>query len=456
MSAAGRYGRSAAGLIAGLLLGAALPLSAQEAPTVLTLERALELAREHNPAYLRAVAQADASGASVRAGFGAFLPSLNASVGWNGNQTTTTVGEDDFGRPIIGDSSVTFKSSGASQAVSSSITLFDGFQNVNNYRAAQASADAASAGVSQQAVAVEAEVARRFYAALQARRLIGVEEQLLEVSRRQLDATDRLFRVAARTEVDVLGAQVQVAQQEQALEQARGDARRADLLLAEAIGLEDHAELELAGALPAAFDPTAFDADSLVQVGFQQSPVLARARADAAEAGFSAGAAKGRYWPTITANASFSRSQNSRNFDSFFDFNPQDNRGVGVGLNVQIPIFNRFASRDAVAQAVARSRIADESLREAELQLERGIRSAFIDLSTAYRRLLLAQRAVDLSRRRLTMAQEQYQLGTIGFTDFQQIVTQTSQDARQLINAELEFSRALVTLEESVGGGVGR
>ena len=275
-------------------------------------------------------------------------------------------------------------------------------------------------------------------------------------ARRQLDATDRLFRVAARTEVDVLGAQVQVAQQEQSLEQARGDARRADLLLAEAIGLEDHAELELVGTLPAAFDPTAFDADSLVQVGFQQSPVLARARADAAEAGFSAGAAKGRYWPTITANASFSRSQNSRNFDSFFDINPQDNRGLGIGLNVQIPIFNRFASRDAVAQAVARSRVADENLREVELQLERSIRSAFIDLGTAYRRLQLAQRAVDLSRRRLTMAQEQYQLGTIGFTDFQQIVTQTSQDARQLINAELEFSRALVTLDESVGGGVGR
>jgi outer membrane protein len=439
-------------LVAGCLAVATTAVA--QAPTVLTLERALELARERNPAYLRSLAQADASGASVRAGFGAFLPSLNASVGWNGNRNTTSVGQDDFGRPIIGDSSVTFESSGANQGLSSSVTLFDGFQNVNNYRAAKASADAAGASVDQQAVAVEAEVARRFFSALQARRLISVEEQLLEVSRRQLDATDRLFRVAARTEVDVLGAQVQLAQQEQALEQARGDARRADLLLAETIGLEDQGELELVGTLPAAFDPTALDADSLVQIGFQQSPALARSRADAAQAGFSAGAAKGRYWPTVTANANFSRSQNSRNFDSFFDFNPQDNRGLGIGLNVQIPIFNRFSSRDAVAQAVARSRIADENLREAELQLERGIRSAYIDLVTAFRRLQLAQRAVDLSRRRLTMAQEQYQLGTIGFTDFQQIVTQTSQDARQLITAELEFSRALVTLEESVGGGV--
>jgi outer membrane protein TolC len=52
------------------------------------------------------------------------------------------------------------------------------------------------------------------------------------------------------------------------------------------------------------------------------------------------------------------------------------------------------------------------------------------------------------------MAQEQYQLGIIGFTDFQQIVTQTSQDARQLLSAEGEYARALVTLAELAGAGV--
>jgi outer membrane protein TolC len=247
---------------------------------------------------------------------------------------------------------------------------------------------------------------------------------------------------------------VQLAQQEQSLAQARGDARRADLLLAETIGLEEEHEFELIGALPASFDPASFDVDSLVRIGFEQSPVLARSRADAAQARFSASAAKGRYWPTVTASGNMSRSDNSPSLGSFFDVNPRTNRGLDFSLSIQIPIFNRFTTRNQVAQAVAQSRIADENLREAQLQLERSIRSAHIDLLTAFRSLELAQTAVDLSRRRLAMAQEQYQLGTIGFTDFQQIVTQSSQDARRLINAELEFARALVTLEESMGGGV--
>jgi outer membrane protein len=435
-----------------LLLVVTLPLAAQEVPQVLTLERALELARSRNPAYLRSLAQADAAGSGVRAGFGAFLPNLNANVGWNGSRNTTAIGEDDFGRPIVGDSTLTFQSSSASQSISTSMTLFDGLQNLNSYRASKASADAAYAGVEEQAAAVDAEVTRRFYGVVQAERLTTVEEALLDVSRRQLDATERLFRVAARDEIDVLGAQVQVAQQEQALEQARGDGRRSLLQLAEAIGLRDWAEFAVDGALPAPFDPAEIEADSLVAIAFRNSPTLAGARSSAARAAYAESAAKGRYWPSVSASASFSRSENSQSFDSFFSINPANNRGLGFGLTVQIPIFTRFQTQDAVAQAVAQSTIADESLREAELRLERGVREAQINLETAYRRLMLAQRSVELSRRRLAMAQEQYQLGTIGFTDFQQIVTQSSQDARQLINAELEFAGSLVTLEEQLGG----
>ena len=193
--------------VARVLVGLAMPsLALAQVPAQLTLEDALSIARARNPAYLRAVALADASGTEVRAGFGAFLPSLSANLSWSGNSRTIITGEDDFGQPVRLPDPLTFRSSAASQSVSSSLVLFDGLQNFNSWRAARAGASAAVEGVSYQAAAIDAEVSRRFYTALQARRLIEVEEQLLSVSRQQLDATERLFRVAARTEVDVLGA----------------------------------------------------------------------------------------------------------------------------------------------------------------------------------------------------------------------------------------------------------
>jgi len=453
MRPVGRHGGRVVAVPVGCLAAALLlagAARAQDSVTVLTLDRALALTRQYNPAYQRAVAQADASGASVRAGFGAFLPSLSASIGWNGNSSTIVSGQDDFGRPVELPEPLDYRSSSTSQGLSSSLTLFDGLQNLNNYRAAKSGADASYANVAQQEASVTAEVTRRFYSALQADRLIGVEEQILAVSRQQLEATERLFRVAARTEVDVLGAQSSVAQQEQALEQARGDARKARLSLTQLVGMADLGDVQLSGELPEPFDPTTLDADSLVATARRQSPAVAYAQANAAQAEYSASAAKGRYWPTVSARASFSRSMNLSSYEALFTFNPK-NRGFGFGIDVSVPIFTRFQTSDAVARANVQARSAQESLREAELQLAREVRSAHIDLVTAYRRLELAQRGLELSRRRLAMAQEQYQLGTIGFTDFQVIVTQSSEDARRLINAQLEFARATVTLEELVG-----
>ncbi len=439
-----------------LAAGAALlagPAAAQALPDTLTLDVALALAQEHNPSLRRAVVQADASGADVRAGFGAFLPTLNANLSFSGSRRTQVTGEDDAGRPVELPDPFTFRSSSSTQSLTGSWTLFNGFENINNYNAARAGADATSAGVDLAVTAVAAEVARRFYSALQAQRLIEVEEALLDVSRRQLDATERLFRVAARTEVDVLGAQVQLAQQEQALERARGDSRKARVSLAEQIGVDDWSAFEVAGEWPEALDPSVLRIDSLVGVAMERNPRITQREAEAAGAGYTATATKGRRWPVLSASGSVGRNEGQQSYGAVFDFNPQ-NSSLGFGLMLSWPLFTGFQTSQAITRASANAEVARETLREERLRLEREVRNANTDLVTAYRRLVLAERSVELSRRRLVMAQEQYELGTIGFTDFQQIVTQSSQDARAWLQAQLEYVRAGVTLEELLGQSV--
>ncbi len=437
-----------------LLLAAALLLpgsvAAQGLPDTLSLQTALGLAQDYNPALRRAVVQADASGADVRAGFGAFLPTLNANLGFSGSRTSTSTGTDTTGQAIKLPRPVSFQNSNASQNLSGQWTLFNGFENFNNYKASRAGAAATEAGVDVAGTAVAAEVTRRFYDALQARRLVEVEEALLEVSRRQLDATQRLFRVAARTEVDVLGAQVQLAQQEQALERARGDTKKSRVSLAEQIGIDDWSAFEVDGELPTEIDPSGLDVDSLVQVAMRSNPRIGQLQAEAAEADYTRTATKGRRWPVLTANASIGRSEGQVGYGDLFNFNPQDNN-VNFGLTVRWPLFTGFQTSQAVARASANAEVAHETLREENLRLEREVRNAHTDLVTAYRRLVLAGRSVELSQRRLGMAQEQYELGTIGFTDFQQIVTQSSQEARAWLQAQLEYSRAGVTLQDLLG-----
>ena len=105
---------------------AARNAEAQErVPTQLTLEEALSLAQRNNPAYRRALAQADVSGANVMASVGGLLPDLRASLSFNGSARTVFTGTDDFGRSVELPEAATFKSSSSSQGCGANGPTFD-------------------------------------------------------------------------------------------------------------------------------------------------------------------------------------------------------------------------------------------------------------------------------------------------------------------------------------------
>lgn len=428
---------------------------AQQVQGRLTLEDALRLARERNPSYRSAVARVDATGADVRAGWGAFLPSVSGGLSFSGFSTTRVTGEDDFGQPRELPDPITFQSSSASQFVQGELTVFDGLRNMNTLRAASAGSRAAEARMDAEALRLDAEVSRRFYDALRARQRMAIEERLLVARRDELDATRRLFQMAGRTQVDVLGAEIEVARQEQQLEAAQGEARKALLALAEVIGWEGEApqELEPAGEFPVPFDPATLDMEVLVSRAVEAHPQIAAALAVAAQASFSARAARGTRWPTLSAQAGFSRGITLSSYEALFDFNPR-NRSFGFGLSLQVPLFTRFRTSQSIAQATLQEQVAQEDLRQERLALERHVRSALIDLGNAYRTVQLAERSAELGRRRAEMAREQYRLATIDFTALQQVVRGAADEERAALVARAEFARALASVEELVGESV--
>jgi outer membrane protein len=440
-------------LLAGMLALAAGPATAQEQLPSMTLEQALAIARERNPEYQRFIADRNAAESGVRTGYGAFLPDVTANMRWSGSRNTTVTGTDDFGRSVELPQPVTFLSSFVSQDISASMTLFDGLQNVKQLRAARYDVDAADGGLRAAGVRVDAEVMRRFYDALRTELLIAVEEQLLESAQDRLSANERLFRVGSTDQVDVLGAQVDVARQEQALERAHGDAGKARLRVLQQLGvLDESLDFEPVGSLPQPFDPSIFDAESLVARAFDLSPTLSQADAQAAAARQRAGAARGRWLPTVSISGGYRRSLQEQDYSAFGQFNPKD-YGFNFGIGISLPIFNGFQTSDAVTQADVASTRAEETYRETRLAVEQGVRSAYIDLQNAYQSLVIQRRATELAVQRMELAREQFRLGsaTMTFTQLQTIIEQAANQERALVDAEYQFAVALVGLEEQVG-----
>ena len=436
---------------ASLAVGAGA-VSAQEIPATLDLRQALDLAETYNPAYKRAQTQLRSSRAQVLSSKGAFLPNLSASLSFSGFANTTGTAFNDFGEPVENPNPVTVTRSSTSQGIQTDITLFDGFRNVNQLRQANNDLDATGSGVELSLIQMEANVARSYFDALQRQRLIGVEERLLASANERFDINQRRFRAAAASQVDVLGAEVDAARQELSLDQAEGNASQAALRLLEQVGVNpDMTGLEVVGAFPEVFDPRErWDVDSLVAFALDAHPRVAQARFQQAAASNASSGARGARLPSLSARLSFGRSASLPGGAAWWDFNPSD-RSWNWGLNVSVPLFNRFQTSQQIASADAQRMSAEEDLRAARLLTEQEVRTGFIDLVNAFEGVQIARRALELSRQQLNFAQEQYRTGGTTFLQLQQVIDRASQEERQSVTAEYQFAIALVTLQERMG-----
>ncbi|MCZ6915631.1 MAG: TolC family protein [Gemmatimonadetes bacterium] len=438
-----------------LLCAAGPALAQQERPT-LTLEDAIRIAHERNPSYRRAMMQVNGSEAQVMSAWGQFLPTLNADLNWNGSRNTVFTGTDDFGGTLVQNQSRTITSSNVSQRVSTSLTLFDGLRNVNDLRAAKSGVVSADAWVAIEELRVDAEVSNAFYAALVAERRIEVEERLLGAARDNLDTQQRRFRIGASDRADVLGAEIDLARAEVALERAISDANKQRLVVLQRIGvLGEIVDFAPVGELPDVFEPSAFSVDEIVTIALQLHPSMAQSEANLMQAQRQSSSAKGARWPTISANGGFARSFSENGYAAFFDVNPQ-NRGFNFGLGVSIPILNNFSTSQAIAQAKVNEANAEETLWENRVSVEQSVRSALIDLQTAHQEYVTQTRATDLARRRLEISQEQFRAGALTFINLQTIINSLSQEERSLVNAHLTFLQAVVNLEQRVGQPIPR
>lgn len=421
-------------------------LSAQS----LSLEDALRLARENNPAYRRALNDALVADADVRASRGALLPSVNADLRFSGYTSSRVTGENDYGQPVKLPQAIDFKGSSAQQGVGLSMKLFDGWATLRDISAKCATSAAVDAKIAAEAARLDGDVKRQYYSALRAARLIAVEKQLLASARERLDRTERLLRVAGSSPVDVLGARAEVASHEQSVARAETEARKQILLLKEMLGMVGDADPHLTSGLPAVLEPGSLSKAEILATALQNSPLVLAADAAARAASKRASIAKAGRLPSVTANASYGRSMSLSSYDALFEMNPQ-NRGFNFGVSASIPLFNNFRTSLQIAQAEAGEADAREAGREARLRVERQVRAAFLDVENAHKLLELAERKAALSRERLELAQEQYRNGAMTFTELQNVIDRTAEAERQVVDARFAYANALVNLEEYAG-----
>uniref|UniRef100_UPI003F6C03A4 TolC family protein n=1 Tax=Polaribacter sp. TaxID=1920175 RepID=UPI003F6C03A4 len=262
------------------------------------------------------------------------------------------------------------------------------------------------------------------------------------ISKKQIEAADARFKAGAIAKGDLLNFQStaandlqNVVSQENALELAL--LNLAQLLQEPADGF-DVAPIDVGTPSANLFYKTS---NSVYNKSLNNMPEIARAKLAIENADINIAIAESAYYPTISASLGLSTNYG-------FNLNPptgfqnptfgsqlEDNLGYGAGFSVNIPIFNRFQTKNRITQSVINKEISETRLENQKLQLKQTIEQAFLDVKTALKTYEAAKISLEAQNEAFKNAQERYNYGAMTLFDFDLVRT-------RLVNAEAAMIRS--------------
>ncbi len=417
----------------GLLLLAAVATADPAAAQVqaVTLENAIEMALQVQPAMVQARGQVTSTAASKRENVGTWLPNISMGSGFSSNSTTRF--DQNTQRTVIG------SSQSYSANISASMVVFDGLSRLYDGKAAGADATAAGASLVNQRFQVMLQVKQAFFSALAADELARVSDTRIERAREQLKVAKEKLAAGTATRSDTLRSSVEVANARLQKLNAETQLATAGANLARLIGVD--------GSVSAVFDDrlliiSEIDTASIRQEALAQSPAIYQADAQARAAEAQHKASFGQYLPRVTASYSRSWAGNE-----FFDWNPSWTARVSASW----PLFNGFTresnrTRSAVSRDNARAQ-ADDARRQVNAQLTQQLAG----LTAAETRLEIALASRTASDEDLRVQQERYRLGAATILDVLTSQINLDQAEVDVIQARLDYLVAKAQIEALIG-----
>lgn len=394
----------------------AMPVFSQQ-KTMLSLDAAVEMALKQNVRVIQARNNLEAAQFGTQAAVGSLLPSVDASASFSRQQNwrddpTGTVFYNGIPIQSGGNSFQASNSFGA--GISSRLTLFDGFANTSNLSRAQANAIGTEFTLNRAEQNAIYQTYQLYLNVVRTYQLMGVSDDNLKRSKRQLDRISESNKVGAVALADVYRQQVQVGNDELASIQAETNFKNAITDLTAFLGA-DFATEEYSvdmTVLPKDIDITEFatvnatyaNFDKLVKGAVEKRPDYQASIENLNESDASVRIARAGHYPTVSASASYG--YNNSEFNRL-----RDNRNLSFNLNVSLPIFSGFSTQNQIEQAEVFRNNAEEDLRQAQRQIAVDIRKALLDLESAEKQVTVTQTSVQSAEMDRKIAEEKYNLG---------------------------------------------
>ena len=447
-----------------LLLLINLTAGAQES-RVLTLEESIELAKQRNLTLQAAEQSLKTAEAQVRMARAGLLPKLTASGNYTyfkDIQKSVIQADGGFGFPMPGgetseasppsadnEADLIELEFGAHHNLQGTINLtqpiFAWGRYYYGYQAAKFSYQAAQRDVDAASNQLRLDVSEVFYGVLIAQEFVRVAQQSVSLVEMQLEIAETSLKAGAATGFDVLRANVQLAN-------AQSQSVRAGNALVTALNayktvlnvpLAEDVSVKGTLEIPEKQQMPTLNLDALIEQALKNRPEVHRTQLHEQAAHKQVDIAKTRRLPDLGLFTNYQISQNERL--------TQMNRIWSVGLQINIPIFDGFATSAAVQQS-------ESTLKQLQLgstQVKVGVE---FEVRNAYLNLLGAQTLIDVQRETVAQARESVGIANLQFQNG--IITTVALTETQLALAQAEVNRlqayhdyvvSLARLEKAIG-----
>lgn len=463
------------------ILIAPLLIQAQAGPW--TLERCINYAKEHNITVQQSQLNVQRNELQLKQSQFAKYPNLNASAGYNLN----------FGRSVDPTTyQFTTQNIQSSQiGLNSNVTLFQGFQLNNTVKQNEQELAASKYALQATEMDVSLMVTQAYLNALLAKEALASAQGQLRTVKEQEESMRKRVEAGALPEGDLMEVEAQVAQQEYQVVSRENDVQLTLLNLQLTMLLEPNPQFDI--SIPVAnvdgLDLATYGSvDAVFNQSLETHPTMKDAELQQASAATEVDIAKGNALPVLTLSGNLGTNQSNARalydqqllgydtigvvggtgapviatFPSYtlveqpYPYFTQigDNFYESVGLNLSIPIFNRWQVRHAVEQAKVNRKAADLQYEQRRNTLRNDIYTAYTNASAASKQYAAAQNNYRATEKAFEYTQKRAEQGMATPFDFNIAQNNLTIAETSMLQAKYQYLLSLKVLDFYLGNPI--
>jgi outer membrane protein len=421
-----------------LMLAWPLLANAVDAPakTPLTLDQAIQLVRENNPALKAAAEEITAADARITQSRSAYFPQISASAGYTWLDTVSKI---DLGSGVM----QFMPNDNYDAKVTAKATLLDFGKRGTTVNLARSGKKTAEQSLELARRELSFQTVQLFYGILFLQENLRVEEKEIAALNKALDYTTKRYQSGAATRFDVLSTEVRIAAARNKTLDIEHELRRSQLTLRRLTGITENAPLSLQGSF--ALTPKAPANSGLVAQALEQRLELQLSRENEAAAKLHRSLAMKQGLPVVTGSISWGVTNGYQP-----DIDEMRNN-VAAGLHLEIPLFNGFRTSAERQESTALMRAATQRRIDTEQQVKTDVEETVHALQTASEKITTTEVQVQQAELAARHVRARYENGMATALDLLDTEAALSQAELARLQAAYAYVMNSYTLKRATG-----